>query len=50
LNCVTHKDNYTQAVWVHDSILFAFDSVEALQQELHRYFDPLRAGVAFVAS
>jgi phenylalanine-4-hydroxylase len=35
---------YDKAVWEHNSILFAFDSVEQLTNELSRYFDPICAG------
>lgn len=35
---------YNKAVWEHNSILFIFDSIEQLKQELRRYFDPIRAG------
>jgi phenylalanine-4-hydroxylase len=45
-NVITHN----KAVWEHNSILFAFDTVEGLKQELRRYFDPLRAGEKFVAA
>ena len=41
---------HSKAVWEHNSILFAFDSVDALKQELRRYFDPLKAGVEFRAA
>lgn len=35
---------YDKAVWEHNSVLFAFDSVEQLAHELSRYFDPIRSG------
>jgi phenylalanine-4-hydroxylase len=41
---------HNKAVWEHNSILFAFDSVDALKQELRRYFEPLATGVEFAAS
>ena len=36
--------HYDKAVWEHNSILFAFDSIEQIKAELRRYFDPIRAG------
>ncbi len=36
---------HDKAVWEHNSILFVFDTIEGLKQELSRYFDPIRAGV-----
>ena len=41
---------HNKAVWEQNSILFTFNSVDALKQELRRYFDPLKAGVEFRAS
>jgi len=35
---------YDKAVWVQNSILFVFDSVEQLVGELQRYFDPILNG------
>ncbi len=37
---------HDKAVWEHNSVLFALDSVEQLKQELKRYFDPILEGQA----
>ena len=41
---------HNKAVWEQNSILFAFDSIDQLKQELQRYFDPIREGSEFAAS
>lgn len=41
---------HNKAVWEHNAILFAFDSIEQVKRELRRYFDSIRAGYEFVAS
>jgi hypothetical protein len=35
---------HDKAVWEQNSILFEFDSLDALSAELRRYFDPILAG------
>lgn len=35
---------YDKAVWEHNQIIFVFDSIEELKQELARYFEPIKAG------
>ena len=36
--------HFDKAVWEHNSVLFAFDSIEQLVNEIKRYFDPILAG------
>ena len=40
---------HNKAVWEHNSILFAFDSIEQVKLELRRYFDSILTGYEFVA-
>lgn len=35
---------HDKAVWEHNSTLFVFDSIDALREELARYFEPIKAG------
>ena len=41
---IENVPRHDKAVWEQNSILFVFDSVEALIAELRRYFDPICAG------